>query len=353
MATQTPNFNLNKPTVGGDNSVWGDLLNPNFDTIDTQMQSSKELSEGAVVRAGDTMTGPLHINTAGNGPLNFKREGTQSVRFSRGDDTVMSEIEADVLNNAISLIAFDTAGLNGSTVRITEDGDITASGSRFLAYTSLDDDSIITKVRGDAHYLPIALTPLADAFDLDSITLTAGEQEVFRGVGTLVNNPPTASGTNDVVIHYQSDGSTALQVYYSLTGSEPTMWLRSFAGAVWGAWSGLANTKYVDDSVPLYQTRAWVTFDSDVGGATVRGSGNVASVVRQSLGKYRITFTDPMTTTNYAVNMTASRPITHNLPAGCAENDTSPKTVNYVDVVTTNNAGAYVDCILASVTVVE
>jgi hypothetical protein len=37
MATQTPNYNLDKPLVGGDTDVWGGMLNDNSDIIDTEM----------------------------------------------------------------------------------------------------------------------------------------------------------------------------------------------------------------------------------------------------------------------------------------------------------------------------
>ena len=37
MSTQTPNYNLEKPDVGGDTDVWGGMLNNNSDTIDAEM----------------------------------------------------------------------------------------------------------------------------------------------------------------------------------------------------------------------------------------------------------------------------------------------------------------------------
>jgi hypothetical protein len=47
-----------------------------------------------------------------------------------------------------------------------------------------------------------------------------------------------------------------------------------------------------------YSCRAWINFNG-VTTATVRGSGN-ATVVRNSVGDYTVTFTTPMTDANYA-----------------------------------------------------
>jgi hypothetical protein len=65
-------------------------------------------------------------------------------------------------------------------------------------------------------------------------------------------------------------------------------------------------------SAPIFGARAWVYFDGtrnegDTGASTdganvkIRGSGNVASVLKNSTGDYTVTFTVAMADTNYAV----------------------------------------------------
>lgn len=41
MATPTANFNLQKPTVGGDANIWGNYLNDNFDIIDQALEDDR------------------------------------------------------------------------------------------------------------------------------------------------------------------------------------------------------------------------------------------------------------------------------------------------------------------------
>jgi len=65
-----------------------------------------------------------------------------------------------------------------------------------------------------------------------------------------------------------------------------------------------------DNSPPIYACRAWVNFDgtavTNVGGedrCTIRSSGNVSKVVRNSTGNYTVHFTTAMPDANYAAVM--------------------------------------------------
>ena len=42
MVDTTPNLSLNKPTVGGDDDVWGGQTNANWDVLDTEVQTLKD-----------------------------------------------------------------------------------------------------------------------------------------------------------------------------------------------------------------------------------------------------------------------------------------------------------------------
>jgi hypothetical protein len=65
-----------------------------------------------------------------------------------------------------------------------------------------------------------------------------------------------------------------------------------------------------DNDPPIFACRAWVNFDAtrDASGASntsntnrfIRGSGNVASVLKAGTGVFTITFTTPMPSGNYA-----------------------------------------------------
>ena len=75
-----------------------------------------------------------------------------------------------------------------------------------------------------------------------------------------------------------------------------------------GPTSGTAVTK--STTLPLFGCRAWVNFDgTSVDGSnncTIRASGNVSSVVRNSTGIYTITFATAMPDANYCVMATST-----------------------------------------------
>jgi hypothetical protein len=75
-----------------------------------------------------------------------------------------------------------------------------------------------------------------------------------------------------------------------------------------GPTSGTAVTK--STTLPLFGCRAWVNFDgTSVDGSnncTIRASGNVSSVVRNSTGIYTITFATAMPDANYCVIATST-----------------------------------------------
>jgi len=59
-------------------------------------------------------------------------------------------------------------------------------------------------------------------------------------------------------------------------------------------------------SAPFFAVRAWANFDG-ITTATVRASGNIASVVRTGAGLYTVTFSVAMPDANYAVTGTATQ----------------------------------------------
>jgi hypothetical protein len=115
----------------------------------------------------------------------------------------------------------------------------------------------------------------------------------------------------------QNDASLA-QGYVKVNGTTSATFTTSgitgnLVGNVTGNVTGNADTatklSTATGSAPSYACRAWVNFDGtrDTTGAVstantnrlIRASGNVASVLRNGLGDYTVTFTTAMSDANY------------------------------------------------------
>jgi hypothetical protein len=109
-------------------------------------------------------------------------------------------------------------------------------------------------------------------------------------------------------------------------------------------------------SAPSYACRAWVNFDGtrDTTGAVstantnrfIRSSGNVTSVLRNSVGNYTITFTTPMSNANYVAmfgSKTGSQTSGGNTIQVGGFNQTGTKGTSGVTVGSSTSAGLFVD----------
>ena len=119
---------------------------------------------------------------------------------------------------------------------------------------------------------------------------------------TLENDSSLAQG------YLKVNGSTAA----TLTTSGITA---NLTGNVTGNADTATKLSTTTGSAPAYACRAWVNFDGtrDTTGAVstantnrlIRASGNVTSVLRNSVGDYTITFTTAMSDANYSVSLAA------------------------------------------------
>jgi hypothetical protein len=90
-------------------------------------------------------------------------------------------------------------------------------------------------------------------------------------------------------------------------------------------------------SAPVFACRAWVNYNGSTG--AIRASGNVASMVQNSVGDYTITFTTPMPDANYVVVGTCSGGTNHPQYALAVAHTTAP-TASSVRIFTGDTGGA-------------
>jgi hypothetical protein len=105
-------------------------------------------------------------------------------------------------------------------------------------------------------------------------------------------------------------------------------------------------------TAPIYGCRAWVNFDgtrneADTGASTnganvkIRASGNVSSVLKNAQGDYTVTFTTAMVDANYSVAVSLGG--TSGLLMSRTQEDTTPRTISLVRLLTVNNSFNAID----------
>jgi len=141
-------------------------------------------------------------------------------------------------------------------------------------------------------------------FDSDSSNYVA-----FQAPATVSSNltwtlPATDGASGEALT---TDGSGTL----SWAAATPTIASTAEAEA------GTNNTNFItplrmregfnaSGSAPVYACRAWVNFDGTTSPGTIRASGNVSSVTRNSTGTYTVNFATAMPDANYALDGTCN-----------------------------------------------
>jgi hypothetical protein len=117
--------------------------------------------------------------------------------------------------------------------------------------------------------------------------------------------------------------------------SDPVMGVSALTGDI--AAARITNALNASGSAPVYACRAWVNFNGTTSPGTIRGSGNVSSVVRNGTGDYTINFTTAMPDGNYAVGLgnggTAAGWLIRTY------DEVSARTTSFVRVLTANDSG--------------
>lgn len=136
---------------------------------------------------------------------------------------------------------------------------------------------------------------------------------------------------------------------YPVAGANGVYYVTSNTAAYW---DGTNNYNLSSGSV-----RAWVSFSTGAGPGfvvSINGSFNIASVVRNSLGNYTITYTTAMPSANYCPSIVGMNSVAGSYLFGCitgaAAFSTSVQT-GLVKVSFVNNSGALTDPTLAAVSV--
>jgi hypothetical protein len=204
--------------------------------------------------------------------------GTSGLKSSGGDDGALA-----VQSNGTEVAKFKTTELvindGGANYDFRVEGDTNAN----LLFVDASTDRIgINKSAPDTK-LNIGFTG-PDAVNTLRIEGSNGSSERYA-------------------LDIQADGDNALaKILIGIGNGAPVERMRIDSSGNLGFNSGYGSV------ATAYGCRAWVNFDGDTGsGNTIRGSGNVSSVTRNSTGRFTVNLTTSMVDANYSVLVSCIR----------------------------------------------
>lgn len=215
--TFTPHYNLTKPQVGGDPDTWGDLLNANFDAIDTGMFNAQTTANAAMPKTGGAFTGNLSVAVAtslgttlgaSNVPLDLNQLATANVdhlrflhlRVAAGSDWTgaVYQIGRVVDSTAQGYIQFGEA-VSGSGIAFGTAGVINASfnssGNWTFANLITANGGISSTGNFTCGTLTASGTVIGGGGNLQA-GATAGNNTTLNFSGVMSTNRTLAPGTS-------------------------------------------------------------------------------------------------------------------------------------------------------------
>ena len=297
-------YTLPYPTFYPNTVISSANVNSNFDDIATAITGS------LAVNGSTPITGPFKF-AAGT-------VGAPGITFS-------SDTTTGVFLQAAGQLAFSTSGVIAgyfdTSQKFWASGDASIAGNVAITGALASGSATITgtlQVSGAITFT----TPLSTA-------------NIANGA---ITNPLLASAS---VNYANIQNVTNLKLLGNFSGG-------AAAPSEYGLGTNLAVTGSTLDT--KWGPHAWVTWTMSGTSVTVRQSFNVTSVVRNSIGNFTITFTNPMTDIYYVATATGQRSGSNNL-GYCIDKTTAPTTNAFVLDVVDPGTGGGNDPLICSVAI--
>lgn len=273
--------------INGNLTVSGTTTTINTETVN--IADNQIVLNSNFTGATPTQNGGIEIERGTQPNKTFVWDETADKWTVGSEALVAGSFQGPLVGNVTGNASTATALQTARTISLAGDvsGSVSFNGTSNVSITAVVADDSHNHVIGNIDGLQTALNAKAD----DSTTISAGGG--LTGGGSL--------GANRTISH----ADTSSQSSVNNSGNK---YIQDITVDTYGHITGLVSTT-VDDiitptsgSAPYYGCRAW-GYVSTGNPVALDGSGNISSVVRNSTGKYTITFAVAMPNDNYAINM--------------------------------------------------
>ena len=210
MATNTTNYNLIKPSKSDNIDI--DVLNNNFDVIDSRMKLNQQMAESAVTTAPSRGYISLSTTWSGNGPY------TQTVTV--GNATITPDSKVDLQPDSTSIAQMITDGVTAMWIE-NNNGTLTAYAMGAAPTASMTMQCTVSTTKTTLASIAITVEPTKTTYvagntmDTTGLVVTATYGD---GHTANVTDACTLSIPNGTVI--DTEGSKTVYVSYAYQGVE-------------------------------------------------------------------------------------------------------------------------------------
>ena len=322
------------------------------DFLDGKSADSSNSFDTIVARdaSGNFAAATITANLTGNVTGNVTGNLTGNVT---GD--VTGDLTGDVLGNVVGNVFGNLSG------------DITGNVTGKIGNLNPDTGAFTTITASEA-------VTLSSSLQVQGTTTLNGPLVAGVGAGTTGQVLLSTGGTSapqwaNFIVNLTNQSIGILQPANGGTGisspgtsgnvltSEGGSWVSSPLNILDGSIGTTKLSGGQTGAAPIFGIRAWVNFDGssyDVSGnCSVRGEGNIATVVRSAAGKYLVTLSDALANSNFAVLGTASATSGSNANNGITVSHiTSPSSNSFTIETTDAGSNTFVDAQIINLIVI-
>ena len=279
-----------------------------FQSGNDQISLSQIIS--AVNGGGGAITS-LESTGSGESLIREINNGTAYLRTLKSTPTInvnqqTNELELEVNSNLVltSLRSEGWLTVSGNVQLGDQSTDTTTVTGQLTASNGIEVGGNIVPTASGSYSLGSSTKPFKDIFVGSgslSIPLAANVVGFNAGANKVSLNNNNSQIFDDGNLHVHGSGS----VWINSQNDNPIRLNEQSSGSVVAGNNFFMNSGY-GSSALAFGVRSWVNFDGTgaTGAKTPRGSGNVASVTKNSTGNYTVTFSYAMPDANYCLQAT-------------------------------------------------
>lgn len=348
----TTNKGLEQPAASSTN--WDVPLNSNFGYIDSALGGTTSKSVTGVSATPVVLTAAEYRSLILNFTGTLTANVTYQIPSGVGGEWIVSNNTTGAFTLTIDNVAVGASAVipQGSRRLVYSDGTnvYAVEGTTAGTVTSVDVSGGTTGLTATGGPVTSSGTitlggTLAVANGGTGATTAAGALTNIVGFTPVQQGGGTSMGTNKVYMGWNAIGMF-VQVDTTSLGRLVT---NVDATGATGTYS--STQIFAPGNTPMYAARAWVNFNGNPA-VTVRGSGNVSSVVRNSAGNYTVNFITPMIDAGYcAVAMGTTNATGSTIQYGATVTDIAVSSCRINTAVngTTNNTPG--DCAIVTLAI--